>query len=262
MIDLLASGQVIEQGTGRVLRNSDATRLLRLSTAEARYSNAQIIGPADRTHWSPPLTLVARARFSHPIDRLRGTAGFGFWNEAFGPDIRRVRPPRLAWFLASSPPYDVPVAMRVPGRGLKAAVMDARRPAFFALLPAAPLGFLLMRSTALHRRFWPLAQRALGVEEALLGRVDPTEYHTYACEWGQRHIRFFVDGEIVLTTRHAPAGPLQFVAWIDNSYAIATPRGRFALGTLADATDRWLDLAQLRIVTPPTPGAPGGPAVL
>jgi hypothetical protein len=163
-------------------------------------------------------------------------------------------------FLATSPPYNVLLAIGVPGHGFKAAVLDARRAAFFALLPAAPLGFLLMRSGAFHRRFWPVAQRALGVEEVLLGQVDPTEFHTYVCEWGEGQVRFLVDGEVVLATSNAPVGPLQFVTWIDNAYAIATPWGRFGMGLLSDATDRWLDLAELRIMFPPTPGAPGGPA--
>lgn len=262
MIDLLASGQIVEQGTGQVLRNIDGVRLLRPRTTDREYSNAGIAGPTNRAGWSPPLTLVVRARFSHPIDQLYGTAGFGFWNEALGPNIRRIRPPRLAWFLAASPPYDVPLAMGVPGHGLKAAVLNAGRAAFFALLPAAPIGFLLMRWPALHHRLWPLAQSALGVEEASLGWLDPTEYHTYALEWGPRRVCFSVDGEVVLTTRSGPAGPLQFVAWIDNAYAIATPRGRFDLGILADADDRWLDLSELRILTPPAPDAPGGPAAL
>jgi hypothetical protein len=260
MIDLLASSQVIEQGTGQVVRTTESTRLLRPGTNEGQYSNAQIIGPAERTAWSPPLRLVARARFSHPIDQLHGTAGFGFWNEAFGPDLRRVRPPRAAWFMATSPPYNVALAVGVPGHGFKAAVLDVRRAAFFALLPVAPLGFLLMRSGAFHRRFWPLAQRALGVDEVLLKQIDPTEFHSYSCEWGDRQVRFLVDGEVVLTTRDAPVGPLQFVTWIDNAYAIATPRGQFGMGLLSDATDRWLDLAELRVTILPDPGAPDGPA--
>ncbi|HLZ09672.1 MAG TPA: hypothetical protein VKT80_13865 [Chloroflexota bacterium] len=260
MIDLLASGHVIEQGTGQVLRTGETTRLLRPSTTSNRYSNAQINGPAERIGWSPPLTLVARARFSHPIDQLHGTAGFGFWNEAIGPGIRTIRPPRLVWFLAASPPYDVPLALGVPGGGLKAAVMNARRPKFFALLPIVPLGFLMMRSPALQNRFWPLAQRALGVDETVLDQIDPTEFHTYTGDWGGRQVRFSIDGETILITRNAPAGPLRFVAWIDNAYAIATPRGQFGMGLLADRTDRWLDLAELRIITSPAPAAPDDPA--
>jgi hypothetical protein len=262
MIDLLASGQTADQGTGQVLRTSEGVRLLRSRTTDRAYADAEIGDPTNQVGWSPPLTLTVRARFSHPIDQLHGTAGFGFWNAALGPNLRGMRPPRLVWFLAASAPYDVPLAMGVPGNGLKAAVLNARRAAFFALLPAAPIGFLLMRSTSLHRRLWPLAQRALGVDEASLGWLDPTEYHTYALEWGPRRACFSVDGQVVLTTRSVPGGPLQFVAWIDNGYAIATPRGRFKMGVLADAVDRWLDLSEIRILTPPVPDAQGGPAAL
>jgi hypothetical protein len=259
MIDLLASGRSVEAGTGRILRQPDAVRLLRGGATAREYSDAEITNLAG---WSPPLTLTVRARFSHPIDQIRGTAGFGFWNRALGPEILGIRPPRLAWFLAASPPYDVPVALGVPGRGLKAAVMDAQRPAFFALLPTAPIGFLMMRLPALHGRLWPIAQRALGVDEAFLGRIDPTEYHTYAFEWLPHRVCFSVDGNPVLTTRDAPVGPLRFVAWIDNAYAVATPQGRFGMGLLADPVERWLDIADLKIETQRGQDVPGGRAAL
>lgn len=262
MTDLLATGQTLEQGTGRVLRTSEGVRLLRAKATAQAYSNAQLGDPANQLRWTPPLTLVVRARFSHPIDQVTGTAGFGFWNAPLGPNVRGLRPPRLIWFLAASPPYDVPLAMEVPGHGFKAAVLDARRAAFFALLPVAPIGFLLMRSAALYRRLWPIAQRAIGVEEAGLGWLDPTEFHTYTLEWAKRRVVFSIDGTVVLTTQSAPTGPLQFIAWIDNAYAVATPQGRFGMGVVADVDERWLDLAEVRLFTPADPAAPGGPAAL
>jgi hypothetical protein len=39
-----------------------------------------------------------------------------------------------------------------------------------------------------------------------------------------------VDGQIVHEAPHAPAGPLGFVAWIDNQYAVVTPQGHFGFG--------------------------------
>ena len=58
--------------------------------------------------------------------------------------------------------------------------------------------------------------------------------------------RFAVDGATVLETDRAPRGPLGFVAWVDNQYMIATPRGRLGWGLL-DAAHQWLELALIRI---------------
>ena len=44
---------------------------------------------------------------------------------------------------------------------------------------------------------------------------------------------------------HQP-GPLGFVAWVDNQYAIATPRGELRFGTIASERE-WLELDYIRI---------------
>lgn len=258
MIELPTWSRALEQGTGRVERLPDRIRLFRASATEREYSNAQICDREGPPPWRPPLTMTVRARFSHPAKRLRGTAGFGFWNAAVAPGVRGFRPPRTAWFFFGGPPHDVPLALGVPGCGFKAAVLDARRLAFFGLLPTAPLGFLLMRVPALYRRLWPVAQRAIGVSEASLAHVDLTAPHTYALRWEVRGATFAVDGETVLSAPTAPAGPLAFVAWIDNGYAVATPQGRFGLGLVAEPESQWLDVEELRIETDtPAPRASG-----
>jgi len=149
MVELPKWSRTLEQGTGRVARLPDRIRLFRASATEREYSNAQIYDRECPPPWRPPLAMTVRARFSHPAHRLRGTAGFGFWNAAVAPGVRGFRPPRTAWLFFGGPPHDVPLALGVPGRGFKAAVLDARRLAFFGLLPAAPPGFLLMRVPAL-----------------------------------------------------------------------------------------------------------------
>jgi len=240
--------RVLEQGTGRVEVTAGRVRLLRASATEREYSNAQVYDRAESPGWRPPLTLTLRARFSHPVDQLRGTAGFGFWNAALTPGVRGFRAPRTAWFFFGGPPHDVPLALGVPGRGLKAAVLDAHRPPFYALLPAAPVGFLLMRNPALHRRLWPFAQWAIGADEAAIGStdgIDVANWHTYELRWEPRRATFAVDGRPVLATPRSPRGPLGFVAWIDNSYAIATPQGRFGLGLVAEPEPQWLELQEV-----------------
>lgn len=237
----------VEQGSGRVERVPSGVRLIRSSARSGEYSNAQLGDPPGALRWRPPLTLEVRARFSHPVSRLRGTAGFGFWNAALAPNLRSLRLPRAAWFFFGGPPHDVPLAYRVPGHGFKAATLDARRLPFLLLLPAAPLGFLLMRVPPVYRRLWPVAQRAIGAAEAALDRLDLTVARTYTIRWEPQRVTFAVDGEPVLVTPAAPRGPLAFVAWIDNAYAIATPQGRFALGTIDEPEPQWLELERVEL---------------
>ncbi len=64
-------------------------------------------------------------------------------------------------------------------------------------------------------------------------------------DWGYE-AQLAHDGQEALVAPDPPPGPLGFVAWIDNQYAIATPRGDFGFGTL-DAGPQWLELAHVRI---------------
>jgi hypothetical protein len=84
-----------------------------------------------------------------------------------------------------------------------------------------------------------------GAAEAPL-ETNLTEWHTYTLEWLPDSARFAVDGVAALAALDPPRGPLGFVAWVDNQYAIATPRGAFGFGTL-DNSPEWLELDWLRI---------------
>jgi hypothetical protein len=53
---------------------------------------------------------------------------------------------------------------------------------------------------------------------------------------------FGVDGATVLRAPNPPRGPLGFVTWVDNQFAVATPRGQFHFGTLDAAEKQWLEL--------------------
>ncbi|WP_119071846.1 hypothetical protein [Aggregatilinea lenta] len=238
-------------GCGTVDPVDGALRCTMDGATAQQYSDAQITdyaGLARRDYpWRPPLRLTVRAWLSHPQDALRGTAGFGFWNQPFVPSIHALpRLPRAAWFFFGSAPNDMALAQGVPGWGWKAAVLDASRPAFLALAPFAPLGFLLMRVPALYRRLWPVGQRALGVAEALLP-VDLDTPHIYTLEWRRSGVRFAVDGQPVLDTPRSPRGPLGFIAWVDNQYAVVTPQGRFKFGCLTPPGAQWLALDRIEI---------------
>jgi hypothetical protein len=135
--------------------------------------------------------------------------------------------------------------MGVPGSGFKAMVIDAARLPFFALLPLLPVGIFLMRVPLLYRLFWPLAQRAMGESEASLDHLGLADWHTYALTWASDRVTFTVDGTVVHAAPSAPPGPLSFVAWMDNAFAIATPQGRFAMGEVRTFHTQWLELEML-----------------
>lgn len=239
--------QLLTTHAGHALVTADGLRLLLSRAQRTGYANAQIDDyarlPRRRFPWKPPLRLTVRARASNI---LAGTAGFGFWNDPFAPGRRRVALPAAIWFFYASPPSDMPLAQNVPGRGWKAACIDATQPTALAWAPLALPVLLLNRWQPLYRRIWPHVQRALRISEAMLPPLD-TQWHEYTLEWWPDGARFFVDGQIMLESDRAPRGPLGFVAWVDNQWAVVTPRGRFGWGLLEVPGLQALDLAYVRI---------------
>src|SRR5688500_6195648 len=92
----------VTQVGGSTVTTAGGALHLRNAPSPNRYTNAQI---ADYTYhnclfrWRPPARMTVLARASAPADELRGTAGFGFWNHPFSPDVRRLpRLPQAIWF--------------------------------------------------------------------------------------------------------------------------------------------------------------------
>lgn len=243
--------QAYAQGQGRVEANTELLRLINTATTTNEYSNAQIDDYAGRPRrtfrWHPPLTLTVQARFSHSAGELRGTAGFGFWNDPFMmTGARRPSLPRAIWFFYSSAASNMPLALGVPGHGWKAATIDTWRLPFFLLAPTAPIAVLLMRIPSFYRRCWPLGQRAINVSEAIIP-TPMTEWHTYRLEWGKQIARFYVDNEIILDCTTPPRGPLGLVVWLDNQAMVVTPQGQFRHTLVATETLQWMEVAELDI---------------
>lgn len=238
--------RVTELGSGIVRASETGFRLLLPSASSDAYSDAQISDYSTRADFGnkPPLRLSLRARAD---GELRGTAGFGFWNHVFMPGQRSFRLPQAIWFLFTSPDSDIALARGIAGNGWKAAAINARDWRFLALLPFAPLGFLLMRSRPLYDALWPIGQRAIGVSEALLNGELLRECHSYSIDWQAGRATFAVDGEVVHQADPVAPGPLGFIAWIDNQYAVVTPQGRFRWGLLAAPGAQSLDLSAIRI---------------
>ena len=210
------------------------------------YSDAQIDDyqgmPRCHFHWRPPLRLTVRARFSHPAEELRGTAGFGLWNDPFlMTGVRLPALPRAIWFFCGSPPSNMKLDPRVSGHGWKVATIDALRPIALLLAPVAPLAVLLMNFRPLYRVLWPPIQRALHIREATV-ETDMTEWHTYSLEWGTERAHFSVDEELVLEDAPSPRGPLGLVMWLDNQYMVVTPWGRLGWGLLDVPGRQWMEV--------------------
>ena len=229
-----AQWHATEQGSGAVSHADGALRLSVQPTADrSAYHNAQVTdyNPVQqRFTLRPPLRVTVEACLSTPADTVRGTAGFGLWNHTYDPTRRGFRLPQTAWFFFASADSNLALAQGVPGWGWKVAVLDAGRWQARALLPLAPLAIPLMRIPPLYRRLYPLAQAVLGVGERALDAALLARVRRYEILWRRDGLRFSVDGETVLHTGHAPRGPLGFVAWIDNQYAVVTPQGQFAFG--------------------------------
>ena len=239
------------KGQGSLERSDATLRFVNADTTSGQYTNAQIDDyhdlPRGRFTWRPPLTLTVRARFSHPQGELRGTAGFGFWNDPFlMTGTRMPTLPRALWFFYASSPSDMKLDLGAPGRGWKAATIDALRPIAFLLAPLALPAALLMNVPALRHALWPPIQRALNVRETRLD-VPMTDWHTYAIDWGRERSAFSVDGEEVLPDAPSPQGPLGFVMWLDNQYMIVKPWGRFGWGLLDAPGRQWLEVDQLAL---------------
>ncbi len=238
-------------GTGALEHTGRTLRLVNTDTSARRYTNAQIDDyqglPRGRFLWRPPLKLTVRARFSHPAGQLSGTAGFGFWNDPFMMTGTRLPAlPRAIWFFYASPPSDMKLALHTPGHGWKATTLDALRLPFFLLLPIAPLAVLAMNVRPLYRALWPTGQRALGVSETVV-EASMTAWHTYVIEWGSETARFSVDGETALHCTTPPGGPLGFVMWLDNQYAVVTPWGGVGYGWLDAPGRQWMEVDTLAI---------------
>jgi hypothetical protein len=248
-------------GTGSLSIADSMLRMTLQPVHQGSYADAQIDDYSTLTRgafpWKPPLRMEVRARASLPAASaqqnqsneqiLRGTAGFGFWNYPFSARGDILMLPEAIWFFYASPPSNMALVPGVAGWGWKAQVIHTLRPGtLLAILPTAlatSWGWLSGQEAPAARWF----QRLSGAHEAILP-VTMTEWHTYTLEWRVAEALFRVDGKRVLSVPHPPTRPLGFVAWLDNQYAIATPRGVLRFGTVS--TDQeWFELDAVRIET-------------
>lgn len=235
---------------GRCEREGERIRLSLPPTGPRAYANAQLYNyhglRRSRFPDRAPLKLALRARASHPAPL--GTLGFGFWNDPFtlsGGGV--LAAPNVVWFFYASPPSDMALAEGVPGWGWKAATLKAGDLPTLLLAPAALAAIALTRLPGLGRPVMNLARRAVQAHEAILGEVALTEWHHYELDWQGGSVVFRVDGVERLRSPAPPRGPLGFVTWIDNQYAVASREGKFGFGVCATHEEQWLELEGLTL---------------
>lgn len=245
-------------GGGSLEVGAAALRMGFQRAEQGTYTDAQIddYGQLARAHfpWRPPLRMEVNARSSLPAAPpgttpgeavLQGTAGFGFWNYPFSVRGDILMLPEAVWFFYASPPSNMALVPGMPGWGWKAQVIHSMRPG--ALLSTLPM--VLSTSLALLtgevRPAVRWMQRLTGAREALLD-TDLATWQTYALEWHAHEAIFQVNGQEVLRAPNPPTRPLGFVAWLDNQFAVATPRGSLRFGTVSSGP-QWFEIAKLKI---------------
>jgi hypothetical protein len=236
---------------GRVECEGDVIRLIIPPTTDAAYTDAQL---DDYEHALPrrfvnlpPQRLRLRARFSHPAGVLKGTAGFGFWNHPFTREGGVIEPPRNAWFFYGSPESNMQLMRDLPGHGFKAAALNTPLPPAEGQGMRANLTKAVMRVGNLALRLPGISALALAAARSFVQAsetvlaLDMTQWHTYELDWLSTDTIFRVDEEEVLRGP-APAGPLGFVAWVDNYRAVATREGQYAFSYVEVAEEQWVEL--------------------
>lgn len=199
--------------------------------------------PRSRLPWKPPLRMKVRARMSHSVGEMLGTAGFGFWNDPFDWIGNVQVPPNALWFFYASPQSDMAFQPGVRGHGWKAATLNGGR----ADPVTMAAGNFVFGLPGMSKLVFRLAQTRVHAHEKVLDKVMLDEWHTYRIDWLAQEAIFFVDDAEVLRAPHPPDVPLGFVAWIDNNLAVMGPGREFAFGRMAIPHKQWMDLSLVQI---------------
>lgn len=237
------------------LVQKDSHWLFSLPALSQGYADAQIddyglVENGRRSYpWRPGTKLGLKARFSHPVSTLKGTAGFGFWNAPFGdPTIRWPALPQAVWFFFASEPTNLPLALNGPGRGWFVSTIDASRPKALAWMPAAPFVLILHQFSGLRNILWPRMRSSLSISYQPV-QMPIDQWHDYELTWRRNGTTFSVDGRMILETPFSPRGPLGFVCWIDNQYLQVSVTGRVGWGTIAIKERQFMEIDNLQIST-------------
>jgi hypothetical protein len=242
-------------GGGQVSADADAPGHLRIPPMASGYANAQLDDyhklSRRRFPWQPPAGFIVRARasLSHP----KGTLGFGFWNDPFslsfgqaGAARKLPVSPQAVWFFYGSPPNDMALAPPNPGWGWKAQVLEAPSIPGWLLAVPALAAYAAVKLPVLRRPLMHTMLRQVACEERML-ETDLNAWHTYEIQWRSNGVSFLVDGILTLESSISPAGPLGFVTWIDNQFAIVSPAGGIRFGVIPTEVEQSFELQTLEL---------------
>ncbi|OGO15424.1 MAG: hypothetical protein A2Z14_05105 [Chloroflexi bacterium RBG_16_48_8] len=190
--------------------------------------------------------MEVRARASHPSPP--GTLGFGFWNDPFtislgqgGAAQRLPAPPYTIWFFHGSEENDIRLNPKLPGCGWKASSIRSPKVPGIILAPAAVVAISLSTIPIFRSGIMKIIQRIATTEEVVLD-CPLDQWQTYSIIWDIGEVIFHVEGREVLRIDDPPTGLLGFVAWIDNQFAVASPKSRFRFGVIPTIENQWFEL--------------------
>jgi hypothetical protein len=92
----------------------------------------------------------------------------------------------------------------------------------------------------------PLVRKQAAAKEVLLD-ASLDEWHEYAVTWTSNSVVFEVDGGIVAESNTVPHGPLGFVVWIDNQYAVLSEKRGIRFGLLPTDEEYGLEIEDLQV---------------
>jgi hypothetical protein len=253
------SGQGLEPyglGGGSVRIRGVGGARLEIPPVTNGYANAQLDDyrpfPRRRFPCRPGARLSLRARCSH--DAPLGTLGFGFWNDPFSLSIggggaarRLPAAPRAIWFFYGSPPNDFTFTSGGAGHGLRAMALRSPWIPSLPFFVMAVTGWALTRLPILRGPLMRIALSRIRSAELALPDATLSAWHEYEIGWNEDGAQFAIDSAPIMHTRLPILEPLGFVTWIDNQYAIATPKDGLRFGTIATLERQWLEIEELRL---------------
>lgn len=237
-------------GRARVERCPGALRLVIEDAPADVLADAQIddyhASGREALRWGPPLRLRVRARWSHAADALRGTTGFGLWNDPLDERGRFAASPSYLWFFHASAPSRMRLQGGADGEGFVAAALagpEVRRATIAA-------GNLALRVPGVERLATRLGERRAQTGDVRLpADLDLMVWHDYALDWAETAAVFAIDGSFVATLPGSalPRRRLGFVAWIDNNWLAPDATGRYRGGRVAVPGIQWLEIAHIEL---------------
>jgi hypothetical protein len=243
---------------GSVETTDDGTIKLEIPSNCKQYTDAQVDDyhtiPREQFLWSPPCHFEIRARASST--NPPGTLGFGLWNDPFtlsmgqgGAARRFPATPQSLWFFYGSKENDIRLDPDLPGYGWKASSIRSPQLPLLLVAPLAAMAIGISHIPVLRSIMMKLARRIISVDEAMLGSALD-QWHTYRLDWNRSQAVFFVDGRCVNKVDRPPSGPLGFVAWIDNQYAVASHDRSIHFGVIQTHSNHWLEIEFTNLTSP------------